>query len=153
MHALCDGNISACYVRCMRPEKDQLVKYFVAITKNDTMMNNWLSRARYQPQSSQLLFEWLLHACVRLRCFKPPLTDEEKAERRAAAKKRKNKKKVKSEEGSLSDDSQPKNLGYLTIFMHDSGTPASMHDFLHFLYNHACQPTHACQRKKANKEK
>jgi hypothetical protein len=60
-----------------------------------------------------LFEEQLLHACVRLRCYKPPLTDEEKAERKAAAKKRKSKKKdkVKSEE-SESEVSPPKNLGY-----------------------------------------
>ena len=58
-----------------------------------------------------LWFEELLHACVQLRCYKPPLTEEEKAERKAAAKKRKSKKsKVKSED-SGSEDSQPKNLG------------------------------------------
>ena len=31
-----------------RAEKDELVKYFINITKNDTIMNNWLSRARLQ---------------------------------------------------------------------------------------------------------
>lgn len=52
------------------------------------------------------------HACSWLRCYKPPLTEEEKAERKAAQKKRKKKEKtVKSEES----DGSTKNLA-ISIF-------------------------------------
>lgn len=33
-----------------RDQRDQLVKHFIDITKNDTIMNNWVARARLGPQ-------------------------------------------------------------------------------------------------------
>lgn len=39
-----------CKLACFaRKEKDDLVRYFIDITKNDTIMNNWLARARLEP--------------------------------------------------------------------------------------------------------
>ena len=38
-------NGCTCNLPC-RSAKDELVKAFIEITKNDTIMNNWLGRAR-----------------------------------------------------------------------------------------------------------